>query len=57
MYSNSGYSDGYSEYSGEHKSPGMVALFEILFSDASNTYLEGQEIKGEVGRMSVCAGN
>ena len=49
MYSSSGYSNsGYSEYSGDRKSPGMVSLFEILFSEASNTYLEGQEIKGEV---------
>lgn len=50
MYTSTGYS-GYSSYSGfssERDPPGIISLFEIMFSDRSNTYMEGQEVKGDV---------
>lgn len=50
MYSSTGHS-GYSSYSGfssEREPPGVLSFFEIIFSDSSNTYMEGQEVKGEV---------
>ena len=47
MYSSTGHS-GYSNYSSEREPPGVISLFEIMFSDRSDTYMEGQEVKGEV---------
>lgn len=44
MYSRAGYS----VYSSEREPPGVISLFEIMFSDRSDTYMEGQEVKGEV---------